>query len=92
MVYDIAMQCIDGGDHGPMDLRHKIILPKRSYSFCLDIVIVKLDTSLTCSLKNSLHTTKSQQQLLFTLTLAIPSLAGRQLTIDQAPNPAHSLG
>ena len=87
MVYDI-----DGDDHGPMDLRHNIILPQRSYSFSLDIVIAKLDTSLTCSLKNSLHTTKTQQQLLFTLTLAIPSPAGPQLTIDQAPNPAHSLG
>ena len=83
MVYDI-----DGDDHGPMDLRHNIILPQRSYSFSLDI-----NTSLTCSLKNSLHTTKNQQQLLlFTLTLAIPSPAGPQLTIEQAPNPAHSLG
>ena len=88
MVYDV-----DVDDNGSLDIRHNIILPQRSYSPGLDIVIVKLDTSLTCSLKNSLHPTKNQQQLLlFTLSLAIPSPAGPQLTIDQAPNPAHSLG
>ena len=75
-----------------MAMVYDVDVDDNGYSPGLDIVIVKLNTSLTCSLKNSLRTTKNQQQLLlFTLSLAIPSPAGPQLTIDQAPNPVHSL-